>query len=442
MPLHPESTALWTRAQRVLAGGPSTLSKHPARFPHGIAPLFLADGDRAMVWDVDGGAYLDCIGALGPVILGHSHPQVMAAVRAQVGRLASSSLSTRLEVDVAEQLVDSIPGAECVRFASNGYDVTNAAIKVARYVTGKQHVIFCGYHGQSDSYLSTTEKAGGILPQIQSYNHQVPWGDFVAMGHTLIKASSPRHGTDDVAAVMLEVPPEPYGRPSADTATTLATYQALAHEHGALFILDEIVTWGRYGLGGAQQYYGVRADMVCLSKALGNGVPISAITGPRELMRVFEKGQVFLSTTFGASPLGLAACKAVLTVLPHEYRGLVEHGGAFVQRLSEYGSKSAMPATLRGMHGRMVVDWSDCEAASAAQLKTLWMQEMLSRGVLVSVVFLPMTCWRQETVDRLMQAVEETCMVIADVVRGKVAIGEALRCAVVGEVFERYGTSP
>ena len=430
--------ALLARAQRVLAGGPGTLSKHPSRFPAGLAPLFLAQGDGATVWDVDGREYLDCIGALGPVLLGHAHPGVMAAVRHQVGRMASSSMSTALEVEVAERLVDVIPGAEQVRFASNGADVTNAAVKLARYVTGHQHVIYVGYHGGFSDYLITTDKAGGILPQIQPYNHQVAWRDISAVSHVINLASK----RDDLAAIIFEVPPELCGMPREETGATIQAYIDTAHEFGAIAILDEVVTWGRYGNGGAQAYYNVRADLVCLSKALGNGFPISAITGPRDLMRAFDGGQVFLSTTFGASPVSLAACKAVLAALPGEYPALVEHGGRFGYILDALVRECQVPCALRGMHGRFVLDWQGCEAATVAELKTLWMQEMLRRGILVGVVFLPMTAWNSSIVERLLDAASETFEIIAEVVQGKKALSDALHCPVVGEVFERYQRQP
>ncbi|MEK7499787.1 MAG: aminotransferase class III-fold pyridoxal phosphate-dependent enzyme, partial [Patescibacteria group bacterium] len=147
---HPECFMIQQRASKVLAGGPSTLSKHWSRFPFGISPISLSQGDGANVWCEDGGKFIDCIAGLGPLLLGHSHPRVLESVRNHLGRLQLSSVSTRLEVEVAEQLVGIIPGAEQCRFASNGADVTNAVIKLARYVTGKKHVLFIGYHGGHD----------------------------------------------------------------------------------------------------------------------------------------------------------------------------------------------------------------------------------------------------------------------------------------------------
>ena len=180
-----KSQSLWRRAEKVLAGGPATLSKHPARFPQGLAPVFLDRGNGAYVWDVDGQRWIDTIAALGPILLGHDNGAVSDAAQGQAYRLTSASLSTRLEVEVAERLVEIIPGAEQVRFASNGKDITEAAVKVARYVTGKQHAIYIGYHGGFSDYLATTDKDGGILGYLRLYNHQLPWRDLKALDTTM-----------------------------------------------------------------------------------------------------------------------------------------------------------------------------------------------------------------------------------------------------------------
>lgn len=432
----PQNEASWPdRAARALAGGPATLSKSPSRFPLGIAPQFLTHGEGATVWDDAGKSYVDCIGGLGPVLLGHHNPHVTQAVIQQIGRLTCSSLSTHLEVEVAERLIEIIPGAECVRWASNGKDVTEAAIKLARYVTGRQHVIYVGYHGGFSDYLVTTDKAGGILPHIQPHNHQVPWRDSAAL-YAALSASQKRSGGSDLAGIIFEVPPEPYGL-GEETWSAIQSYKDAARFNDAFFIADEVVTWGRYGLRGAQGMYGFQADLTCLSKALGNGFPVAALTGSRYLMQAFDGGKVFLSTTFGASPIGLSAAKAVLEVLPHEHPVLVEHGTALLENLVMLVENNALPAAIRGNFGRMVIDWQDCEVASAAQLKTLWMQEMISRGVLVSVCFLPMTCWTRQTVEMIIEAVAATCEVMAGVVRGEKEIGETLRCEVSQEVFKR-----
>lgn len=435
---HDASEALWQRAQKVLAGGPATLSKNPSRYPMGIAPKFLMDGDGAYIWDVDGNKYIDCVSALGPILLGHSHHAVRDAVRNQVGRLASSTLPTALEVECAELLTSLIPGAEMCRFACNGKDVTEATAKLARYAKsgeGKENIVYCGYHGGFSDYLSTTDKDGGVLYGTAHKNHQVTWRN-IAQLESLMEDLG-----DGIAAIMLEVPPEAFRVHIDETTHVINLYKKAAHDAGALFILDEVVTGFRYGLGGAQQYYDVQADLCAFSKGMANGYPCAAITGPRDLMRAFEGGSVFLSTTFGANPIGLAACKATLETLrdTDALTQLQTHGGALVHRMHEVLVDYDLPCTLRGNYARFVIDWHDkAGVATAAELRTLWLQELVKHGVIANVPWFPMCCYTEHTVNEIMAAVSHACEVLSDVTHCGAPIEQMLECPVIEEVFRRY----
>lgn len=430
---HPNSQALWARAQRVLAGGPATLSKHPARFPAGIAPAFLSHGDGAYVWDVDGHKYIDVIAGLGPILLGHDYLPVTDAVRRQAERMTSGSLPTAIEVEVAEQLVDCIPGAEQVRFASNGKDVTEAAVKLARHVTGKRHAIYVGYHGGFGDYLITTDKNGGVLPSLAQYNHQVPFGDTTALFDVIA-----RECQDDLAIIMAEVPPFAWGSDIATDTLRIREYQAAARIHGALFVLDEVVTGFRYGMAGAQGYYGITADLATFSKGMANGYPLAAITGPRAIMEHFEDGRVFLSTTFGGEATALAACKATLETLRETdaLERLHAYGNSFGVQAQELLEPLHGAVTLRGNAPRMVFDFAGTESVSADALRTLWLQELHTHGVLAGVPWFPMTCWNTTIVQQLVAAVEAAVDVMARVTSGADSLENVLRCPVIGQVFD------
>ena len=434
----PQTDALWQRAKRVLAGGPATLSKHPTRFPHGLAPTFLERGDGAYVWDIDGNRYLDTISALGPIILGHNHPAVTEAVWTQAERLTSASLPTRLEVEVAERLCGLIPGAEQARLASNGKDVTEAAVKVARHITGKRHAIYIGYHGGFGDYLATTDKNGGVLAVLSPYNHQLTWGAWDDLAILLQQCRN------DVACIMFEVPPEPWGLAEETTHDTMQYYCDAAHEQGGLAIIDEVVTGFRYGLGGAQQLYGVQADLATFSKGMANGYKLSALIGPRALMQAFDGGKVFLSTTFGGEATALAACLATLDVLEHTpaLRRLQEQGQAIGDRLAQAIVDLGSPCKLRGNYARMVLDWQPVhEIATADELRTLWLQELLRHGVLASVPLFPMCCYDTTITEALRSATEEALLRINEVVDGRVSIGQALECEVITDVFQQRHSS-
>ncbi len=437
---HPECAKWQERSSRVLAGGPATLSKLPSRYPIPIAPSILTHGDGAYVWCPDGHSYVDVVSALGPVILGHNDPAVTLAVMEQAGKLASSTLSTMLETEVAEMLCAMVPGAEMCRFATNGRDVTESAIKLARHMTGKRHVVYCGYAGGFPDYLITTDKHGGVLPCLAPYNHQVAWRDFDALD-CVLEGSSAIPAKDDLAAIILEVPPEAPDMGRDDTTWALECYRDAAHASGALFILDEIVTGLRYGLAGAQGYYGIQADLITMSKALGNGYPIAAILGPCNLMRGFDGGSVFLSTTFGANPLGLAAAKATLLELqkPRVLAQFRKQGEALRLAFATALEGWKIPITMRGNFARMVFDFRNVDGVGTAEeIRTLWLQEWAKHGVLAGLPWLPMTCWNDTIVHEIAHALPHVVTTIVGSIESGKPIGEMIEVPVIRDMFQRY----
>mgnify|MGYP001560571016 CR=1 FL=1 len=430
---HPECEALWHRGKQVLAGGPATLSKHPSRFAAGISPLVLETGAGPYVTCADGQIYVDTIAALGPVLLGYHDIRVDQAVHGQIlNGIASTSLMTRLEIEVAEILCTIIPGAEQCRFGRNGKDVTEAAVRLARHVTGHRHMIYIGYSGGYSDYLITTDKAGGVLAQLAMYNHQVPWRDFETLMDILASCDH------DLAGIMVEVPSEAPGTSRDDTRQVLANYQVQAVSHHGLFILDNIVTGFRLGLGGALSYYGIVPDLSTHSKAIANGFPLAALTGPRTLMQAFENGKVFLSTTFAGEATAFAAAKATLTVL-RETDALVQlqhHGEALVQRLRYIITQMELPVDLYGDYARMTLKWRDVPGVvTAPELYTLWLQEMIKRGVLCNVPLFSMCCWNATIVDAIMHAACGAFQTIYEVVHEQRPINDALEVPIIGAVL-------
>ena len=200
-----------------------------------------------------------------------------------------------LEVEVAEALIEVIPCAEQVRFAKNGADATNGAIRAARALTGREHVIATGYHGYHDWFIASTELNAGVPGHDRELIQAVPFGDLAAL-----EAALEPH----VAAVIMEIPgsepPDGYLQAAID----------LAHSRGALFVLDEIVTGFRYALGGAQERYGIRPDLACFGKGMANGFPLAAVVGSADAMRAFER--IFFSMTYSGETVSLAAALATL----------------------------------------------------------------------------------------------------------------------------------
>jgi len=294
------SEALLARARAVIPLATQTLSKSTSQWMQGVAPVYLERGVGSHVWDVDGNEWIDYPMALGPVLLGYAEPAVDEAIRRQLVDGITFTLCHPLEVEVAERIVELCPGVEAVRFAKSGSDAVSAAVRAARAATGRDHVIVCGYHGWHDWYIGSTTRDRGVPAAVQALTLAAPFGDLAALDEMLA-----RHA---VAAVVVEpagatTPPDGYLQGLID----------LAAEHGAISVFDEVITGFRLAPGGARERYGVVPDLSCYGKALGNGMPISAVAGHWSVMREFE--EVFFSGTHGGEALSLAAARAVLDTI-------------------------------------------------------------------------------------------------------------------------------
>lgn len=370
----PNSQRLQARAEKVIPGGSQTLSKAPSQWVQS-APKFIERGEDAWVWDVDGNRYLDLPMALAPVILGYRYSAVDEAIREQLDNGIAFSLPHRLEVEVAERLVEMIPGAEQVRFAKNGSDATAAAVRLARIFTGREHVICTGYHGQQDWFMASSQFRKGIPYDQQRLIRPIALSDLDLL------ESEMRHR---VACIILEP-----ANACVPTAEHLQEIIDIAHRYGALVIFDEVITGFRLAPGGAQEHFGVQADLACFGKALGNGMPISAITGRTEIMEHIG----FLSYTHAGETLSLAAAKATLDTLTMTKvlsRVVYENIWRLGHQLQDgiYGAIQrhglGEHVTCRGLPPRTVVEICEPHPIRDGLLpaKSLLQQELARRGVL------------------------------------------------------------
>lgn len=368
------SQELLSRGSKVIPGASQTLSKGPTQWVQGVAPAYLERGQGAFVWDVDGNRYLDFPMGLGPIILGHRHQAVDAAIVEQLRSGITFTLPHPIEIEVAERIVALVPHAERVRFAKSGSDATSAAVRLARARTGRERVIVTGYHGWHDWYIGSTARHLGVPEAVRSLVEAVAFGDLGALSAAL------ERWPDQIACVVCE----PVGVLEPAPAL-LSEMIDLAHRHGALVVFDEVITGFRLAPGGAQEYFDVQADLVCFGKALGNGMPISALVGPADTMDALQ--DVFFSGTHGGETLSLAAARATLDVLAGE--PVHEHLWRLGRRLQE-GVAGAIER-----HG--LSDWVSCSGAAPWTIvsvrepdpggatlpaKSLLQQEMVKRGVL------------------------------------------------------------
>lgn len=438
---------LWEKADKLLVGEFQTLSKGPSRYPFGIAPKFLDRAKGAYVYSLDGRKFIDLPCSLGPVILGYSDPAVNAAVIEQITRGPRFTLGSRVEIEVAELITSLIPSIESVRYGLNGTDATNAAVRLARYETGKPHHIFIGYHGTQDSYISTTENDGGTLPELKKYNHQLRWGDVQQLLDTINKINNPEHGiVGGLAGIMAEVPPPVYGdnESFSNYSNFLSLLVNTANNNGGIFTLDEVVTYPRVHPSGAQKIYGITPDLTCLSKGIGNGFAVSVIGGRRDLISHFNRGKVFMSHTFAGGTIGLTAASIVLSAFG--YTNVWEHlklmGGRLIDSIFDLIKHYHIPAILIGDYSRMLIKFSDVDGiATSDELKTLFQQCMCLNGVLAGGPIFPLCCYTNEIVFDILYAVEDTFNTISKAL-GSGNLNEYLKCPVISDVFtKRYDTS-
>ncbi len=369
------SNSLYERALNSIPLASQTFSKSAMMYPLGVSPLFIEKGIGANVWDVDGNVYIDYVLALMPVILGYQDSDVDEAIKSQLKRGIIFSLPSELEIQLAEKLVDIIPSAEMVRFGKSGSDVTSAAIRLARAYTGRDHIAISGYHGWHDWYIGTTTRSLGVPKAVQELSTTFKFNDLNSLEDILKK------NPDGFAAIILE----PSGAEEPE-AGFLEGVRELSTKYGVVLIFDEIVTGFRANLGGAQKKYGVTPDLSTFGKAMANGMPISAIVGRRDIMKVMD--DIFFSGTFGGETLSLAAALATIEKLeaidaPSVFRQLGN-------RISTNMSSLLMELELDKVVNMAGVDWwprlivNEHERASQLEVTSLLRQEFLAHGLLLT----------------------------------------------------------
>ncbi len=363
------SQALWERAATLIPAGTQTLAKGPTQYVDGVAPKYLARGKGARVWDVDDNEYIDLSMGVGPVVLGYGHPAVDRAITEQLQRGITFSLMHPLEVEVAELVRRVVPRADSVRFSKTGCDVTTAAVRLARAYTGRDKVLCCGYHGWHDWYVGTTSRSAGVPLATRAATEAFPYNDLFSLTEVL---------SDEVACVILE--PTVFDAPDPEYLRVL---KRACEAAGALLIFDEMWTGFRVALGGAQQHYDVTADLACFSKAIANGMPLSALTGRADVMRLLDE-DVFFFTTFGGEALSLAAAKATIEELRElEVPRRLEYAGRQLQEGYDHLAfkKGLSHTKVVGLPCRSMVTF-DASAGDPLLQKSLVQQELLRHGVL------------------------------------------------------------
>lgn len=347
-PARPASEALFRRATEVLPGGVSS----PVRAfgAVGGTPLAFQRAGGAEIVDEDGGRYVDFVGSWGPLILGHAQQDVLAAVSEQLDRGTTYGAPHRLEVELAELIVDWYPGAEQVRFVSSGTEAVMSAVRLARGVTGRDLIVkFDGcYHGHVDHLLVSagsglatfgTPSSAGVPEPFAGLTKVLPLDDESALAD-LFSAEGER-----IAAVIVEPVPANNGlllqRPEF-----LQALRDQATEHGALLIFDEVISGFRMGRGGAAEHYGITPDLSTFGKVIGGGFPVGAFAGSREHMaHLSPQGPVYQAGTLSGNPVAMAAGLKTLRLLQERdaWRALENLGGHLEEEIQRVRAATGLP---------------------------------------------------------------------------------------------------
>jgi len=352
------SRQMFQKARTLIPGGVNS----PVRACKSVGcdPLFVKRASGSKIVDVDGNEFIDFVCSWGPMILGHNHPRVRAAIEAALENGTSFGAPTPLEIDLAELVVEAFPSVEKVRFVSSGTEATMSAIRLARGYTGRKAVVkFDGcYHGHADSFLV---KAGsgvitlgipgspGVPEEIVKNTVSIPYNDEQTLEKTL------RDPALEIACVIVEpvagnmgvVPPAP---------GFLQKLRDLTAELEIVLIFDEVITGLRLGFGGAQERFGIMPDLTCLGKIIGGGLPVGAYGGKKEIMaQIAPDGPVYQAGTLSGNPLAMAAGVATMEILkaPGFYQTLEEKADWFAGELQAIAARSSLEITLNRVGSMM-----------------------------------------------------------------------------------------
>jgi len=378
---------LHRRAQECLAQSYMTNSKRPEALVMGVYPTHVARGQGCFLYDHKGKKYLDFIIGLGTNLLGYAHPKVTAAVCAQALNGASHSLATHVEIEAAEKLKELFPFVDAVKWTKTGSSACSAALRIARAATGRSWVLSEGYHGTDDAFVSLTSPALGV-PRDQHISLLASWdGDWKA-----------------VAAVIVE----PIITDTSEARIAwLRELRETCTKNGVLLIFDEIITGFRFPKFSVSSCYGITPDLICLGKAIANGMPLGAVGGKYAVMNC---GEYFISSTYGGETLSLAAAKEVMTLLQTTYDcdWLWANGQRF---LDEFNGLLPEKITIEGYPSR---------GAFKGDLMTrgLFFQEACKAGML----FGPGWWMNYPCIDEAKNAMNSIKAILARIGRGEVKL--------------------
>lgn len=369
-----KSKKLLEKSRELIPGLTQTFSRAATSFVEGVYPIYAQKAKGAHFWDVDGNEFLDYLMALGPITLGYNYKKVNDSVVTQLNEGILFSLPHPLELELSELLCDLIPNAEMVKFEKSGSNAVTGAVRAARAYTKRDKIAYCGsagvWHDWQAIMVSRNEgvpKFNRELIKLFEYND--------ANGLEQIFKENP----NEIAAVVVE--PTHFDKPENDF---LKIVRELSDKNGSLLILDEIVTGFRFDIQGGQKFFDFDGDLICFGKGMANGFPLSAITGKKEFMKIFEK--LWVSSTNSSETLSLIASLTTITEMKKKetinycWKLGKQLFDAWNQKVVSYG----LDAKMIGYPVRMTLQCFDSDKKESVTLKALILQEMVKRGIFMS----------------------------------------------------------
>lgn len=366
------SSRLLKKSHKLIPGLSQTFSKSPYSYVEGAYPSFISRGTGSHVFDVDNNEYIDYVMALGPIILGYNSPPVKKAITNQLKNGILFSIPHYLEVDASETIGSVIPGAEMIRFAKTGSDAGTAAIRAARAFTKRDNIAYCGHGGVwHDWFTVMTSRNEGIPKILKSMIKKFHYNDIESLKIIF------EDWKGELSSVFMEPAIEEYPKKNF-----LENVKKLCKKHGTVLIFDEVITGFRFSIGGGQKLFNVTSDLAVFGKALGNGMPIAAITGKHEIMEKFN--DVFFSTTYGGETLSLAASIAVINEMKN--KPVIEHcwdlGKTFMEKFNQLASTLDVNIRSEGIPVRSSITCYDENNKPSLIMKSLFFQETIKKGIL------------------------------------------------------------
>jgi len=408
-----KSRKLMEKARKLIPGG--TNSGARSTITRGLyegfkvnMPAFIERGKGSHLFDVDGNEWIDYIMGFGPVILGHANPAVVRAVKDQAEKGTVFAANTELELKLSEKLTEHISSAEQVLLTNSGSDATSIALRIARAQTGRQKVLkFEGhYHGWHDWDMvgntaavfgtfargmgQRTLMADGIAESALNDAIVLPWNN-----PELLEKTMKMHG-DEIAAVFTEGYQSNFGVMPPEKGY-LELMRKLTKDHGVIFVMDEVITGFRLGLGGAQEYFNIKPDLSTFSKAMANGFTIAAVTGTTELMEPVAEDRIYIAGTFNGSSVPVAASLATIKELEkRSYEDYFALGKSIMKGIQDGFTDSHVPGVVQGPGSMFSVFFTDKDKIAFTRdvysipqhphirRSAIFYQELVDRGVLVS----------------------------------------------------------